>query len=90
MALFPDKEKRAAARSARLLSGWRRSGMGLGVGGSSAILKGVMNLISPFGGPVSLAIVGTGGVSLLRYAAMKRLFLMNTVVFAQENCSKLG
>ena len=40
--------------------------MGLGVGGSSAILKGVMNLISPFGGPVSLAIVGIGGVSVLR------------------------
>ena len=36
--------------------------MGLGVGGSSAILKGVMNLISPFGGPVSLAIVGFGWV----------------------------
>ena len=30
--------------------------MGLGVGGSSAILEGVMNLMSPFGGPVSLAI----------------------------------
>ncbi len=35
--------------------------MGWGVGGSSAILNGVMNLISPFGGPVS-AIVGLGDV----------------------------
>ena len=32
--------------------------MGFGVAGSSAILKGVMNLIWPFGGPVSLAICG--------------------------------
>ncbi len=35
--------------------------MGLGVGGSLAILKGVISLISPFGGPVS-AIVGCDGV----------------------------
>lgn len=42
MACFPAKEKRAAARSASDLSGWMMSGIGLGVGGSGAIGKGVM------------------------------------------------
>lgn len=76
MALFPAKEKRAVARSARFLSGCRRSGMGLGVGGSLAILKGVMNLISPFGGPVSLAIFGAwrGRCATSRYVAAKGLW----------------
>ena len=44
------------------------SGMGLGVGGSSAILKGVMCLSSPFGGPVS-AIMGGWMIDKVVYVA---------------------
>ena len=45
------------ARSAGDLSGCLTFGMGPEGGGSSAIGNGVMNLISPFGGPVSSAMV---------------------------------
>ena len=54
MACLPAREKRAAARSARDFSGWRMSGIGLGVGGSGAMGKGVMYFSSPCGGPVSV------------------------------------
>ena len=45
------------ARSVGDFSGCLISGMGPEGGGSSAIRNGVMNLISPFGGPVSSAMV---------------------------------
>ena len=45
------------ARSAGDFSGPLKSGMGPEGGGSSAIGNGVINLISPFGGPVSSAMV---------------------------------
>ncbi len=45
------------ARSVGGFSGCLTSGMGPEGGGSSAIGNGVMSLISPFGGPVSSAMV---------------------------------
>ena len=61
IAFRPAREKRAAARSAGVFEGRRRLGMGCGVGGSGDILKGVMNLRSPLGGPVDCAIFRGAG-----------------------------
>ena len=57
MAFLPASEKRADARSAGVISGCRTGWIGGGVTGSGAIGNGVMYLISPLGGPVSVAML---------------------------------
>ena len=57
MAFLQEREKRAVACSAGDFSGCRTGWIGGGVDGSGAIGNGVMNLISPLGGPLPVAML---------------------------------